>query len=56
MAVCGGTASLDCRMKVTSPRRQRFNGYPIGFLHIDIAGVQTAEGKALLVYCWRDWR
>jgi transposase InsO family protein len=27
------------------PRRQRFKRYPIGFFHIDIAEVQTAEGK-----------
>jgi hypothetical protein len=30
------------------PKRQRFKRYPIGFFHIDIAEVQTAEGKALL--------
>ncbi|GCE88556.1 transposase [Komagataeibacter diospyri] len=27
------------------PKRQRFKRYPIGFFHLDIAGVQTAEGK-----------
>ena len=27
------------------PKRQRFKRYPIGFFHIDIAEVQTAEGK-----------
>jgi len=27
------------------PKRQRFNRYPIGFFHIDIAEVQTAKGK-----------
>ena len=27
------------------PQRQRFNRYPIGFFHIDIAEVQTADGK-----------
>ncbi len=26
------------------PKRQRFKRYPIGFFHIDIAAVQTAEG------------
>lgn len=26
------------------PKRQRFERYPIGFLHIDISDVQTAEG------------
>lgn len=30
------------------PKRQRFKRYPIGFFHIDIAEVQTTEGKALL--------
>ena len=27
------------------PKRQRFRRYPIGFFHLDIAEVQTAEGK-----------
>ena len=27
------------------PKRQRFKRYPIGFFHIDIAEVQSAEGK-----------
>jgi transposase InsO family protein len=30
------------------PARQRFKRYPIGFLHLDIAEVQTAEGKLYL--------
>jgi hypothetical protein len=30
------------------PRRARFKRYPIGFLHIDIAEVQTAEGRHFL--------
>lgn len=30
------------------PKRQRFKRYPIGFFHIDIAEVQTAEGKLYL--------
>ncbi len=30
------------------PRRQRFKRYPIGFFHIDIAEVQTAQGKLYL--------
>ncbi len=30
------------------PKRQRFKPYPIGFFHIDIAEVQTAEGKLYL--------
>ncbi|WP_085828843.1 IS481 family transposase, partial [Roseovarius gaetbuli] len=27
------------------PKRQRFKRYPIGYFHVDIAEVQTAEGK-----------
>ena len=30
------------------PKRQRFKSYPIGFFHVDIAEVQTAEGKLYL--------
>jgi transposase InsO family protein len=30
------------------PKRQRFKRYPIGYFHIDIAEVQTAEGKLYL--------
>ncbi|MGA0542597.1 IS481 family transposase [Neotabrizicola sp. VNH66] len=30
------------------PQRQKFKRYPIGFFHIDIAEVQTAEGKLFL--------
>ena len=30
------------------PARQKFKRYPIGFFHIDIAEVQTAEGKLYL--------
>ena len=30
------------------PKRQRLKRYPIGFFHIDIAEVQTAEGKLYL--------
>ena len=30
------------------PTRQRFKRYPIGFFHIDIAEVQTTEGKLYL--------
>ena len=30
------------------PRRQKFKRYPIGFFHIDIAEVQTEEGKLFL--------
>ena len=30
------------------PKRSKFKRYPIGFFHIDIAEVQTAEGKLYL--------
>ena len=30
------------------PKRSKFKRYPIGFFHIDIAEVQTAEGKLFL--------
>jgi len=30
------------------PRRQRFKRYPIGYFHIDIAELHTAEGKLYL--------
>ncbi len=30
------------------PKRQRFKRYPIGFFHLDIAEVQTGEGKLYL--------
>src|SRR3954471_11849696 len=30
------------------PAKKRFKSYPIGFFHIDIAEVQTAEGKLYL--------
>jgi hypothetical protein len=30
------------------PKRQKFKRYPIGFFHIDIAEVQTGEGKLYL--------
>ena len=30
------------------PAKKKFKSYPIGFFHIDIAEVQTAEGKLYL--------
>ena len=30
------------------PKRQKFKRYPIGLFHVDIAEVQTAEGKLFL--------
>ena len=35
-------------MEGDKPKRQNFRRYPIGFFHIDIAEVQTAEGKFYL--------
>ena len=35
-------------MEGDKPKRQWFKRYPIGFFHIDIAEVQTSEGKLLL--------
>jgi len=32
----------------TKPAKKKFKTYPIGFFHIDIAEVQTAEGKLYL--------
>ena len=31
------------------PRRKKFDTYPIGFFHIDLAEVRTAEGKLYLL-------
>ena len=36
------------RSKATSRRRRKFKAYPIGYFHIDIAEVRTAEGKLYL--------
>ena len=30
------------------PAKKKFKSYPIGFFHVDIAEVQTAEGKLYL--------
>jgi transposase-like protein len=35
-------------MEGTKPRRQKFERYPIGYFHIDLAEVRTAEGKLYL--------
>ncbi|SNZ21340.1 Integrase core domain-containing protein [Cohaesibacter gelatinilyticus] len=40
-------------IKLTSddkPAKKKFKHYPIGYFHIDIAQVQTAEGKQLYLY------
>lgn len=38
---------MHCRA-VDKPKRQKSNHYPVGFFHIDIAEVQTVEGKLYL--------
>jgi hypothetical protein len=38
---------MHCRA-MDKPKRQRFKRYPNGFFHIDIAEVQTVEGKLYL--------
>ena len=35
-------------MEGGKPKRPQFKRYPIGFFHIDVAEVQTAEGKLYL--------
>lgn len=35
-------------MEGDKPKREKVKRYPIGFLHIDIAGVKTAEDKLYL--------
>jgi hypothetical protein len=35
-------------MEGTKPRRQKFDRYPIGYFHLDLAEVRTAEGKLYL--------
>ena len=42
-------AFLDCPMsKGDKPSKHKFKRYPIGYFHIDIAEVQTAEGRLYL--------
>ena len=35
-------------MEGDKPEKRKFKAYPIGYFHIDIAEVQTAEGKLYL--------
>ncbi|SDY40478.1 hypothetical protein SAMN05444004_101367 [Jannaschia faecimaris] len=37
-----------CCRATDKPKRQKFKRYPIGFFQIDIAEVQTVEGKLYL--------
>ena len=41
-------AALYCQEKTTSAKKKKFKQYPIGYFHIDIAEVRTAEGKLYL--------
>ena len=41
--------SRDCRRsKATASPKSKFKAYPIGYFHIDIAEVRTAQGKLYL--------
>ena len=40
--------ALNRRSRGTSPTKKAFKAYPIGYFHIDIAEVQTAQGKLYL--------
>ncbi len=41
---------LDCLIsRGDKPAKKKFKSYPIGYFHIDIAEVQTAEGKLYLM-------
>ena len=45
------TAALPSRLpqvEGNKPAKKKFKSYPIGYFHIDIAEVQTAEGKLYL--------
>lgn len=47
-AAPGEGADSDRNDRGDKPKRQCFKRYPIGFFHIDLAEVQTAEGKLYL--------
>ncbi len=44
---CHGISRLP-DVEGDKPIKKRFKGYPIGYFHVDIAEVQTAEGKLYL--------
>jgi len=37
------------------PAKKKFKNYPIGFFHIDIAEVQTAEGGSVINSVYLAW-
>ena len=41
-------ASADAGGRGRKPPKKKFKAYPIGYFHIDIAEVRTAEGKLYL--------
>src|ERR1700748_762910 len=48
---CRGRESVARLREVeasTNPRRKKFERYPIGYFHVDLAEVRTAEGKLYL--------
>lgn len=48
MAGCKGHTTCLPEMACDKPKKQRFKRYPIGFFHVDIADLRTAEGKLYL--------
>ena len=42
------TTSAGCQKSKATSQPEAFKAYPIGFFHIDIAEVQTAQGKLYL--------
>ncbi len=40
---------VQINLEGSKPVRQKFKSYPIGYFHIDIAELQTAEGKFYLL-------
>jgi len=40
-----GISRLPLSEEGQSPPKEKFKDYPIGYLHVDFAGVRTEEGK-----------
>ena len=47
-AAFSATVSADCDVAGDKPAKRKFKPYPIGYFHVDIPEVQTAEGKLRL--------
>ena len=43
-----GISRLPLSVEGQSPTKKKFKDYPIGYLHVDFAEVQTEEGKQYL--------